>query len=52
MENDMINFINKTPNAYICIKNIKEILLKNNLSETVRAEEISLEIFIEIANNI
>ena len=31
---------------------VKEILLKNNLSETVRAEEISLEIFIEIANNI
>lgn len=39
MENDMINFINKTPNAYICIKNIKEILLKNNFEELYESEE-------------
>ena len=29
---------------------IKEVLEKNNLNENVRAEELSLEIFIEIAN--
>lgn len=31
---------------------IKEILVNNSLNETVRAEEISLEIFIKIANNL
>ena len=31
---------------------IIEVLQKNNLSENTRAEEISLEIFIDIANNI
>ncbi len=31
---------------------IKTILTKNNLSETIRAEEISLELFIAIANNL
>lgn len=31
---------------------IKEILLQNNLNEQVRAEEIPIEVFIEIANNI
>lgn len=31
---------------------IKEILLKNNLKEDVRAENIPLEVFVEISNNI
>lgn len=31
---------------------VKEVLLKNNLNESVRAEELSLNIFIEIANNL
>lgn len=31
---------------------INEILVKNNIPETVRAEEIPLEIFIEIANHL
>lgn len=31
---------------------INEVLNKNNMPETIRAEEISLEIFIEIANNL
>ena len=32
--------------------NIKNILIKNNLNENVRAEQIPLEVFIEIANNL
>ena len=31
---------------------IKEILIKNNLSEQARAEELSLEVFIDIANHL
>ena len=31
---------------------IKEILIKNNLSEQARAEELSLEVFADIANHL
>lgn len=31
---------------------IKEVLIKHNLPENIRAEELSLELFIEIANNL
>lgn len=31
---------------------IREVLINNNLPENIRAEQISLEIFIEIANNL
>ena len=31
---------------------IKEILIKNNLTEQARAEELSLEVFADIANHL
>ncbi len=37
--NNLLDFIDKTPNAYCCVKNIKEILTENGFQELFESDE-------------